>query len=306
MPQKSHVVNVDGEYNFPRGFTISDNRIEDMLQRHLAPGEYVVWRQYLRFWGSNKKKAYPSLAYLSNVTGMSEKTIRKCNKELRRKKFLTYISGGPGRSNLYTYRPIEKIIKYYYGSEDAKDVVVEEDHVPIREVERDDQKVRSIFDKLTDKESVFVASFLSSFKEGYDSRYGYVYEPDEKDAKVLVEKANDLTDIEKYINLIKTFFTTKNSYIDKSDRSIYFFFRPTVIKALVSEYSDTDKGRWEAQAGRIWSEIEEKLVDNRPEYSEIESWIRENTHLGNANKRRDEHVVTILVKRVREYLESNQ
>ena len=309
MPKQSHVINVDGEYNFPRGFTISDNRIEDMLQRHLSPGEYVVWRQYLRFWGSNKKKAYPSLAYLSNVTGMSEKTIRKCNKELSRKKFLTYISGGPGRSNLYTYKPIQKIIKYYYGSEDAKNVVVEEHTVAIREVEPDSKKVNEVFDKLTDKESVFVNAFRCEFVKGYEERYSYAYELDEKDAKTLVGKANELIDIEKYTNLIKTFFTTKNSYIDKSDRSIYFFFRPTVIKSMVSEYNSTDKGRWEAQAEKMWNDIRWTLQDDalgKPEYKDIEKWIRERIKLGGANKKRDEHVVAILVKRVREYLESTQ
>lgn len=304
MPTKSHVINVDGEYNFPRGFTISDNRIEDMLQRHLTPSEYVVWRQYLRFWGSNKKKAYPSLAYLSNVTGMSEKTIRKCNKGLSKKDFLSYVSGGPGRSNLYTYKPIEKIIKFYYGSEDAKNVI-EEKGEPIREVETDPKKVESILGELSDKKSVFVNAFIDKFREGYSDRYGYSYEVDEKDAKTLVEKIDEISDIDKQFNLVNTFFSTKNHYIDKSDRSIFFFFRPTVIKALISEYNGTDKGRWEAQANRIWNDLEKKLETEKP-LKNIEKWIRDNTHLGNANKKRDDHVIDILVKRVREYLESNQ
>jgi hypothetical protein len=305
MAKQSHVINIDGEYSFPRGFTISDNRVEDMLQRYLAPSEYAVWRQYLRFWGSNKKKAYPSLAYLSNVTGLSEKTIRKCNKELRKKKFLTYISGGPGRSNLYTYKSIEKIIKYYYGNENAKNIKLEEEVVPIREDNLDIKKIDETFKKLTDVESINVMMFISNFRDGYTERYGYPYELDEKDAKILVDKARDLFDADKYINLINAFFKTKNAYIEKSDRSIYFFFRPTVIKALISEYNESDKGRWEAQAEKLWNEIKPKLANDKPEYSKVEDWVRKNTRLGSANKRRDEHVVTILIKRVKEYLESN-
>ena len=306
MSKQSHVVNVDGEYNFPRGFTISDNRIEDMLQRHLSPGEYVVWRQYLRFWGSNKKKAYPSLAYLSTVTGMSEKTIRKCNKELRKKKFLSYISGGPGRSNLYTYRPIEKIIKYYYGSEDANIVEKEDDLPPIRETEPDTKKIDLIFEKLTDMEAVVVSTFVSCFSSAYEERYGFKYEVDEKDAEVLVSKAKDLTDIDKQGNLIDTFFNSKNHYLESSDRSIYFFFRPTVTKTLVSEYNDTDKGRWEAQAERAWNKMRPLLSTDIIKYDAIEDWVNANAHLSGANKKRDKYVIAILVRRVREYLESNQ
>lgn len=302
MSKRPPVVNVDGEYNFPRGFTISDNRIEDMLQRHLSPTEYVVWRQYLRFWGSNKKKAYPSLSYLSTVTGLSEKTIRKSNKELSRKKFLTYVSGCPGRSNLYTYQPIEKIIKYYYGSEDAKDVIVQDEPTPIREVDPGTTKVESIFDKLSNKDSIFVNAFIERFREDYKSRYGYDYELDDKDAKELVDRAAELTNVDLYINLIDTFFKTRNSYIEKSDRSIYFFFRPTVMKAVISEYNDSDVGRWDAQAARLWEKLEKELKNQTPK--DIEEWVVENTHLGGANKKRDNHVIAILVKRVREYLES--
>lgn len=301
MSKQSHVINIDGEYNFPRGFTISDNRVEDMLQRYLTSSEYAIWRQYLRFWGSNKKKAYPSLAYLSNVTGLSEKTIRKCNKELRKKKFLTYISGGPGRSNLYTYRSIEKIIKYYYGNENAKNIKLEE-VAPIREDSF--KKVNEIFEQLTDIESINVMMFISCFRDGYTERYGYPYELDEKDAKVLIDKAKDLSD-KKYLNLINPFFNTKNAYIEKSDRSVYFFFRPTILKTIISEYNESDKGRWEAQAEKLWNEIKLKLTDNKPEYSKIENWVRKNTRLGNANKKRDEHVIAILIRRTREYLESN-
>jgi len=273
MTKQSHVINIDGEYSFPRGFTISDNRVEDMLQRYLAPSEYAVWRQYLRFWGSNKKKAYPSLAYLSNVTGLSEKTIRKCNKELRKKKFLTYISGGPGRSNLYTYKSIEKIIKYYYGSEDAKKLELEE-VAPIREDSLNTKKVNEILGQLTDIESINVTMFVSCFKDRYTERYGYPYELDEKDAKVLINKSRDLFDADKYINLIDTLFKTKNAYIEKSDRSIYFFFRPTVIKALISEYNESDKGRWEAQAEKLWNEIKPKLANDKPEHSKVENWVK--------------------------------
>jgi len=301
-----HVINIEGEYNFPRGFTISDNRIEDMLQRHLTSAEYVVWRQYLRFWGSNKKKAYPSLAYLSRVTGLSEKTIRKCNKELRKKKFLTYISGRPGRSNLYTYKSIEKIIKYYYGSEDAKNVEVEEEVVPIREDNLSTTKLEEIFNQLTDKESINVLLFISHFRDKYTEHYGYTYELDKKDAKVLVDKAIDLFNVEKYLNLVDIFFKTKNAYIEKSDRSIYFFFRPTVLKTLIAEYNDTDKGRWEAQAEKIWSKLLLILSEDRPGYFDIKEWVLNRTKLSGANRKRDEHVVMILVKRVREYLENNQ
>src|SRR5208337_2439544 len=104
------VFSTNDDVRFPRGFSVTDNRIQDELQRYLSPSAYCIWSQYLRFWGSDKKKAYPSLSYLSNVTGLAERTIRKCNVELVNKKFLKKKSGSSNSSNVYYYVPIEEIL----------------------------------------------------------------------------------------------------------------------------------------------------------------------------------------------------
>src|SRR6056297_2633843 len=111
------VINVNEQCSFPNGYTITDNRIEDFLQKLLSPSAYVVWRQYLRFWGGDKSSAYPSLAYLSERTGMSEKTIRRCNKELVEKGFMTYIPGNSKRANQYYYISIENLMSKFYGGQ---------------------------------------------------------------------------------------------------------------------------------------------------------------------------------------------
>ena len=100
---KSYIT-VNEETNFPCGFTISDNRVEMYLQRKISPTAYIVLRQYIRFWGSDKKICYPSLEYLSELTNLSEKTIRKANKELLKKKFLLHIEKGNDykkKANIY-------------------------------------------------------------------------------------------------------------------------------------------------------------------------------------------------------------
>ncbi len=302
MPKSNSILTVDGEYNFPRGFTISDNRIEDMLQRLISPAEYVVWRQYLRFWGSNKKKAYPSLSYLSQVTGLSEKTIRKCNKALKQKEFLGYITGGPGRSNVYTFRSIPLLIKKYYGSENASKIKKkeEEDLTPIRDV--DDDKVRKIFEAagLSFNIKTKINEFADYFSNAYSKYYGYSYEVDERDAKKFIEKSNEFID-NNYNRLIDTLFKSQNTYIKSSDHSIYFFFSPGTQKTIIAEYNESDTGRWSKQANIIWSNI---LSRGIPEtIDDIESWIRSENHLAGANKIRDEYVVALLVEKIEKFLE---
>lgn len=276
--------------DFPRGFTITDNRIEDNLQRFLTPSEYAVWRQYLRFWGSNKKKAYPSLAYLSKVIGISEKTIRKCNKELVRKKFLTYIQGGPGRSNLYIYKSIDSILAYYKVKLEPK---ADKEREPIVEGGSLD-KVDKALNKLEDNRKSASDSFIKTFKEEYFNKFGCEYILEERDAIAIYKSI--LSD--NYDKLIETFFDSKNKYIKKSDRSIYLFFRPTIIKSVIAEYSETDRGRWDAQVNNIIANLKtKKLLPNKT--TDIEPWLNENVKLSGANSERDAYVKAALVEKVR-------
>lgn len=289
MANKSHVASVDGEYYFPRGFTISDNRINDNLQRFLTPSEYSVWSQYLRFWGSNKKKAYPSLSYLSKVIGLSEKTIRKCNKELVKKKFLTYIQGGPGRSNLYIYKSIDSILTHYKIKARPK---VAEEREPIAEGSSID-KVERTLNKLNDERKKASDSFIETFKERYFNKFSCEYILEERDAIAIYKSIlND-----NYDKLIDTFFNSKNKYIKKSDRSIYLFFRPTIIKSVIAEYGETDRGRWDAQVNNIIANLKtKKLLPNMSD--NIESWLSENVKLSGANSERDAYVKAALVEKV--------
>jgi hypothetical protein len=299
MSNNNHVVNISGEHHFPRGFTISDNRIEDDLQKFLTPAEYVIWRQYLRFWGSNKRKAYPSLSYLKESTGLSEKTIRKCNKELKEKKFLTYVSGKSGKSNLYTYKPIEEIMKHYYGTT----VVGREEkseRTPIYEA-KDIITIGDFLQSLNDQQAICVSVFLNHYLEKYKEILGYEYNLDKNDEKSIKKQITDLcSNIDRYVKLIDAFFTSKNSYIQKSDRSIYFFFTPKIKKILISEQSQTDQGRWDAQAEEIWNKIKED-VSNRPNRSGIKDWLTSKIHFSGANKTRDEYVINCLIKKTEEY-----
>jgi hypothetical protein len=305
---RNHVSAVDGEYYFPRGYTLSDNRIEDDLQRHISPAAYVVWRQYLRFWGANKRRAYPSLAHLSKVTGLSEKTIRKCNRELKDKKFINYSSGKKGRANTYYYKSVDDIMNVYYGAH-VSDDVKEEEKEPILEVNGAlSDKVERTLDELTNKERVFADMFVESFKNWYKNKTGFRYELEPRDANAIVLSLGQITkDIDRCCKLAELFFTTRNSYINKSDRSIFFFFRPKIQKALIAEYSESDEGRWEAQAEKIWNEIRWTLQEDAlGAPKDIRKWVKDNTRLSGANKDRDEYVISYLVKKTREYLEANQ
>jgi len=303
MSSKNHVVNISGEHHFPRGFTISDNRIEDDLQKYLTPAEYVIWRQYLRFWGSNKKKAYPSLAYLKEKTGLSEKTIRKCNKGLSKKKFLTYATGKSGKSNIYHYEPIDDIMKRYYG---GIGVNPEEkvERQPIDEEKKDTVNVGDFLKSLYDNEAAYVGAFLNHYMERYKELFGFEYILDKIDVKSVWSQIKVLVNnIDAQVKLIDAFFDSKNSYIQKSDRSIYFFFTPKVKKILISEHGQTNQGRWDAQAQKLWLELKYRFdVVERPKPSEIEKWVRQNIRLSGANKNRDEHVIAYLIKKVGEYL----
>lgn len=283
-----HVVSVEGDIRFPRGFTISDNRIEDELQKFLSPSAYCIWRQYLRFWGSNKKRAYPSLSYLSEATGLAERTIRKCNKELIKKKFLKKKSGDSTKSNSYFYVPIEDIIRQCK----VENIIVEEEHTElIREQPYNFDKVIHIIDK--SECSSEIRSFIYNFCGSYVIKFGFDYTLEEDDAQALIKNVNLVKEQPRIFYLIKLFFKTKNEYIDESDRSIYLFFRPKVLKALISEYANSDEGRWEAQAEKMWKEVGSDLIGKTAE--EIETLVKAEIHFGSANKIRDEFVIKYLI-----------
>jgi len=303
---KKHVINITGSCNFPRGFTITDNRIEDELQRFLTAAEYVIWRQYLRFWGSDKKKAYPSLSYLSKVTGLSEKTIRKCNKNLKDKKFINFYSGTFGRSNIYHYKPIEDIIKLHCTKNIQERLGESEEELEGQVAEvvgTRSNKVRQLLDEFGNKERVLVELFISTFESEYSNKFGFPYELDEKDINSLLLNTDIIVN-EKIYKLTEVFFKTKNQFINKSDRSIYFLFRPKIIKTLISEYNTSDEGRWEAQAERIWNEIFDRLKTEKPELLDLKEWLGKK--LSGGNKTRDEYILTLLTKKYKEYLYSAQ
>lgn len=299
------VVSVNTKINWPRGFTITDNRIEDELQRFLSPSAYCVWRQYLRYWGGTKKRAYPSLSTLSKVTGLSERTIRKCNKELVKKKFLKKKSGNSNSSNTYFYVKIESILKYYTN---RIEVVEEQEETlpPIHEEQPNFEKVDELFSHLETKQQVALRGLLLLFRKLYKEKLGFDYVESVKDVESLIENAEPmLLNLDRYETLFNLFFSTKNKYIEESDRSLYFLFRPKIMKTLISEYANTDAGRWEAQAEKHWKAIQDILRWDATHLNgrdETEEFVRLNIKLSGANKKRDQFIIDYLVNKVERYL----
>lgn len=264
-----NVYNIDEPVNFPRGFTISDNRIEDDLQKILSPKAYCVWRQYLRFWGSDKKDAYPSLLYLANATGLSKKSIREANKELVRKDFIRYTRGNSTRSNTYHYIDINIIHSKYYSH---------------RKYEKEN-------DELTENETLI----LIDFKLKYNEHFGEQYLATKRDYKCIKEFTLKY-DLDTIFEIIKIFFKTKNTYITNSDYSLYFFMKEHTQKILRSEFIQSDIGRWRAQAERIFKEhIYNKIESIKDDTSE---WLEKNINLSGANKERDEYIFSFLKSKI--------
>lgn len=299
------VVNVSESCHFPFGYTMTDNRIEDYLQRLLSPGAYVVWRQYLRFWGGNKESAaYPSLSYLSERTGMSEKTIRKCNRELVEKNFMLYISGNSKKSNQYYHIPIEKIMTIHYGNEYGPEGTLDKENNPVPPVKQKDQrierKIKGVLDSLDDENRSTAEDFLNIFKTKYKSKMGAPYVTEYTDVSTLVSNLENIKQNYKlYTGLIERYFDSKNKYIEISDYSIHFMFVPKVIKALISEYYQTNYGRWLSQANKIAEKLERELQEKRIEdKDEIVKYIEDNVNFSGANQERDKFVYERIIEKL--------
>lgn len=275
--------------NWPRGFTVLDNRIQDELQRYLSASAFCIWSQYLRFWGGDKKKAYPSLSYLSNATGLSERTIRKCNRELVDKKFLKKKSGSSNSSNIYFYVSIEKILKYYA---DGTEPEAEKESVSEKPID-----IPSLTSDM--KDDVAAALFINTFINWHNGEYVM----SEKDKDALIESSGELNSA-----LLDVFFKTKNNYIANSDHSIYFFFRPKTLQILKSEYLRSDTGRWSAQADRAWAtllpilgnpqtpEIEDEVI------ADLDGFIKTYVKFSHGNSNRDVFVLNFLKQKIEAYL----
>ena len=305
-----NVVTIDGDIRFPRGFTITDNRVEDELQQLLTPSAYCVWRQYLRFWGSDKKKAYPSLAYLSRVTGLSERTIRKVNVELVNKKFLRKNSGNSSKSNTYFFMSIDSIIKYHSSKIVVEPPEEEKSPPPIVQDEPLTDKAMDIINEVPAHRNHYILRFIAIFNHEYTNKFGIKYALDDNDAKALVEHVNDLADYpDKYEMLTKLFFQTKNAFILESDFSIYLFWRPKIMRLLISEYVKTDAGRWEAQAEKIWATLKPMVAGPSGRLifyndAEAEEWIRSQVKFSGANMNRDRFVLNYILNRLSSKLTS--
>ena len=102
---------------------------------------------------------------------------------------------------------------------------------------------------------------------------------------------------------MKIFFEPDNEYIRKSDKSIYFFFVPKILKILVSEYLNTDQYRWKLQAQMDWIK-KLKPVINEFSYEDIENQIKSKVKFGVANKERDKFILNHLIKKVEEHLKN--
>jgi hypothetical protein len=305
------VINIDEGVNFPNGFCISDNRIEDYLQRLISAQSYVVWRQFLRFWGKNKTTAYPSLKTLSERTGLSEKTIRECVEELVDKCFITKDGGNSISSNRYNYIPIENILLNYYGTTDPR----KKEKNRIEDRRKKTTNVKKPLEKLNEKNRTFVEFLLFQFMEHYESKMGQNYDPDKKDIESLLNNVVKIRNqFDFLVELVGIFFKTRNKYIQESSYNLYFFLRPKTQNLLVAEYNQTDKGRWDSQARKIFEKIKPEIKKlNKEEgwpfilsdLNSIENWIRENVKFSGGNSDRDNHVFNYLVRAIKELTSYN-
>jgi len=292
-----NVFSTNDSVNFPKGWTMTDNRIEDYLQRFLKPSEYCVWRIYLRYWGGDKSVAYPSLSRISKSTGLSEKTIRTVNKELVRKGYLKYRSGSSNRSNQYYYITIDELMKKYYSSDVPKDEL--KDVSPITQYDKvwDTKELNLIYSKLCDE----VKHFYNDFKTLYRKKMGMNYVPSKADLKSISNLDFKTTSLKTYNKLLNTFFYCRNKYIENSDYTIFFFTRSKTQQLIMKEYVQTDEGRWRVQAENHWKFISKNLGKfNFNSKEEIEQYIREvlGSRISGANKVRDVFVIDYLIDKL--------
>jgi hypothetical protein len=145
--------------------------------------------------------------------------------------------------------------------------------------------------------------FLGVFKNEYKNYFGIEYNEDENDVKSIISNIKDIWENDKrYLKLVEIYFKPDN-YLDTSDRSIYFFFRPKTLKMLASKYLQTDMGRWDAQAEEIWDKqlkpiANNKSLDDRIKYPNEADWIKAKIKFGSANKNRDIYVLSYLVDKL--------
>jgi hypothetical protein len=295
------VISVNEACSFPNGYTMTDNRIEDYLQKFLSPAAYTVWRQYLRFWGGDKSYAYPSLSVLKERTGMSEKTIRKCNKELAEKGFLTYQSGHANRANQYTYVPIEDIMVKYYGQET---IITQSDYKP--PIKEKVEPLDKLYSKIKKSNIEVVENFLLTFKRAYREKMNCNYALDAGDVNAIVKNVDRITEETIFIKqLIEVYFTTKNNVITQSDRSIVYFFQPKTQKILTSEHSNSDHYRWLHQAEAIWATELEQQLGSYTQDVDVKKFIKDRVKLPGANKERDQFILEYLIDKFKSYLTTN-
>ena len=311
------VVNVNEACSFPNGYTMSDNRIEDHLQKLLSPSAYVIWRQYLRYWGGDKSTAYPSLSLLSEKTGLSEKTIRKCNKELRDKGFMHYTQGNANRSNQYHYVSIESLMVKFYGNElgpakvghqsPQKSGTEGENIPPIKEQDnKTKNKITKLIGELSGDKRVTAESFINLFKTHYRDKFGMAYGLEVSDVRSLVYNVEEVKEkFQLYAGITEQYFKTQNKYVQDSDYSMHFLFVNKVKKALIAEYSQTDEGRWILQAEKLIDTILEAAASKTfTDTKEAKQFIRDKVKLSGANKKRDEFIVDYLVSELKPQIEN--
>lgn len=311
------VVNVNEACSFPNGYTMSDNRIEDHLQKLLSPSSYVIWRQYLRYWGGDKSTAYPSLSLLSEKTGLSEKTIRKCNKELREKGFMRYTQGNANRSNQYHYVSIESLMVKYYGNELGSAKVGQlnlqksdpegENVPPIKEQDnKTKNKITKLISELSGDNRVTAESFISLFKTHYRDKFGVTYGLEASDVRSLIYNIEEVKDkFQLYAGITERYFKTQNKYVENSDYSMHFLFVSKVKKALIAEYTQTDEGRWILQADKLMDTVLEAASGKTfAGTKEAKQFIRDTIKLSGANKKRDEFIIDYLASELKPQIEN--
>lgn len=309
-------VSVNEPIYWPNGYTTTDNRIEDCLMKHISPAAYCVYRQYLRYWGGDKNTAYPSLSRISSVTGLSEKTIRKVNKELVDKGFMRYESGNSYESNKYYYIPIEKILKKYNVPEvlpqgDPQDSsTVPEVLPPIKEQDnKTKDKITKALNRLPEEHKKLIQDFIYVYRTKYKEKLGFDYELELYEVNEIIKNVELLIEnYDKYISIIDVFFASKEEHILNSDYSIVFFFNGKVLKTLVSEYIKTKKGSWELQAEKMYNEqIKPKLeIGLSQEIMKInpEVYISSIIRFGGGSSERDAFVLRYLVSKLEREMKS--
>jgi hypothetical protein len=275
---------INKEIQFPNGFTISDNRLEIYLSRFLSPAAYKVLRQYIRFWGSEKKICYPSLVYLNEVTGLSEKTIRKANQELLKKKFLKGIERGSDykkKANIYFCNSIDTLMRVYYPDGVPKKYDLNSEDSEISSMIEEKLSVEKVYDYESDeykKLSNFHKEIANKFIELYKVKNGgYSYVLDDNDLKALKLLKENNEEIFTMNDLLNVFFKTKNDKIRSSSYNLYFFLTQSVQRILINEYTSSNIGMWNSSVKKEFEKIKTLLKDIKDDssiYKLIDSKVR--------------------------------